>query len=59
MSNTGASRRLVSPPLDPSASYEYTIRARWTENGQVIDKTQKIKLRAGDQSSVDFIKLAP
>ena len=59
MSETGTSRRLVSPPLEPGVDYEYTIRARWTEGGRVIDRTRKIDIHAGDQSSVDFIRLAP
>ncbi len=51
---SGTLRHFVSPPLEPGASYGYTIRARWRERGQVVEQTKEIEVQAGDQVNVTF-----
>jgi uncharacterized protein (TIGR03000 family) len=54
MLQTGTFRRFMSPPLDPGASYAYTIRARWTEGERVIERSQELIVHAGAAVSVTF-----
>jgi len=57
---TGGSRRvLLSPPLLPGKSYEYTITASWKSNGAEVRQTRKVIVQAGGQVIVDFTKPAP
>jgi uncharacterized protein (TIGR03000 family) len=51
---TGAERHFVSPPLQPGVPYFYAIRARWLENGQVVERTRQVPVRSGTQVSVSF-----
>ncbi|OAI48392.1 hypothetical protein AYO44_07095 [Planctomycetaceae bacterium SCGC AG-212-F19] len=50
----GASRWFVSPALEPNQVYEYRIRARWTEQGQQVEQTQKISVQAGERATLGF-----
>lgn len=50
----GTSRDFETPDLDPGRRYLYEIRARWIEEGVVIDVTRKIGVRSGDNLRVDF-----
>jgi uncharacterized protein (TIGR03000 family) len=52
----GEWRRYVSPPLGTDKSYQYDVRARWTQNGQVVDQTRRIEVRAGQRGLVDFMR---
>ncbi len=54
----GWTRVFTSPPLDPASRYEFTVRARWTDNGQIITAERRISLTAGDQILVDFKEAA-
>jgi uncharacterized protein (TIGR03000 family) len=51
---TGSSRQYVSPPLTAGKSYTYDIRARWSENGQEVERDRHLTVRAGDRPMVDF-----
>ena len=53
---TGTDRLFYTPPLDPKANYRYQVRARWTENGQVMDRTRDVPVRAGQTVTVDFTR---
>ena len=54
-SQTGALRHFVSPALQPNKTFNYTIRARWTDSaGKVIDRTKELKVQAGSRIGVDF-----
>ena len=55
---TGELRHFVSPPLTPAVSYVYDIRARWTENGHVVDSTRPVRVRPGSRVTVDFLRPA-
>jgi uncharacterized protein (TIGR03000 family) len=60
MSQTGATREFVSPPLTPGKRFTYTVRVRFTnDDNKVVDETRKIYVRAGNRWRVDFTKPAP
>ncbi len=56
MSATGATRRFVSPQLEPGRTYTYTFKARWTEGDRPVERTKEVDVRPGDNISVDFSK---
>lgn len=56
---TGPSRDFVTPELDGTRRSIYDIRARWIEDGVVIDVTRKIPVRGGDNLRVDFNSSMP
>src|SRR5262249_6605120 len=45
----GPVRNFQTPPLTPGHTYEYEVRARWTENGQQTTQTQTVKVAPGGQ----------
>jgi uncharacterized protein (TIGR03000 family) len=53
-SQQGMERTFNSPALDPGSSYVYTVKARWTENGQTRDREQRVSVQAGQTATVDF-----
>lgn len=55
-SQTGGFRQFISPPLTPGSDYTYQLRARWMENGQAVEQTQDVTVRAGSQVNVDFTR---
>ncbi len=50
----GIERQYESEALDPGYTYTFTVRARWTQNGQPMDQTRQINARAGQNVTVDF-----
>jgi len=52
-SQQGMERTFNSPPLDPG-TYIYTIRARWTENGQAIERERRVNVQPGQSVKVNF-----
>jgi len=50
----GMERSFYTPPLDPGGTFTYTIRARWLENGQTIDREQSVNVRPGQTVTVAF-----
>jgi len=55
---TGTFRAFISPTLETGQDYVYHVRTRWTENGQPVEKTRDLRVRAGDQLSIDFLNEA-
>jgi uncharacterized protein (TIGR03000 family) len=51
---TGATRVFASPPLEPGRDYTYTLRVRWTEGENVIERTRRLTFRAGEAIAVNF-----
>jgi len=47
-------RRYVSPSLLPGETYKYVLRAEWTENGKLVERSRELKVEAGDVIGVDF-----
>ncbi len=56
MAQMGESRSFVSPALTPGKEFTYDIRARWMENGKEKSLTKHVKVHAGEQVKVDFMK---
>jgi len=53
MTQTGTSRRFVTPALDPKSRYSYEVKVRW-DNGSPQEETRRVSVRAGDSLMVDF-----
>jgi uncharacterized protein (TIGR03000 family) len=51
---TGTERTYKTPPLKKGTNFYYSLRARWTENGQPVDRTRKVIVKAGAHVRVDF-----
>jgi uncharacterized protein (TIGR03000 family) len=58
-SQRGPVRSFVSPPLDPDKRSSYQVRARWTEDGRIVEQTRQVNLRANTWTTVDFTRPAP
>jgi uncharacterized protein (TIGR03000 family) len=55
----GTERDFVSPPLEANKTYAYNLRIRYTDaNGQVVDRTRKVSVRAGDRLNLDLMNEA-
>ena len=50
----GMVRHFESESLDPNHTYQFQVRARWTQNGQQFDQTRTVNARAGQNLTVDF-----
>jgi len=50
----GSERQFVSPPLQSGTAYVYDLRARWMENGQVVERRQQVQVRSGERVRVNF-----
>ncbi len=59
MTQQGTLRQFVSPTLERGSTYSYEVQAKWTENGQEVNRTQKVEFQPGQQRSVDFLMPAP
>ena len=54
MTSTSARRIFESPNLTAGKVYEYDLLAQMIENGQVVNRTRTITVRAGQQSEITF-----
>jgi uncharacterized protein (TIGR03000 family) len=54
MTETGTTRQFTSPSLTPGEGYTYQVRAVWNQNGQTMDQTRTVRVRANETSTVDF-----
>jgi uncharacterized protein (TIGR03000 family) len=50
----GAVRQFQSESLDPNSNYTFQVRARWMQNGQMMDQTRQVSAHAGQSYLVDF-----
>ncbi len=55
-SQAGSVREFTSPPLTPGEDYTYHLRARWMQNGQVVESNRDVPLHAGDRLLIDMRK---
>jgi len=53
-SQQGTERTFVSPPLVSGGTYTYSIRARWMENGQPVERERRVNVQPGQTINVDF-----
>jgi uncharacterized protein (TIGR03000 family) len=49
---TSDTRRFVTPPLEPGATYRYTLRAEVSRNGVKETTSRNVEVRAGQTSNV-------
>jgi uncharacterized protein (TIGR03000 family) len=52
---TGTSRQFISPPLNPSQTYQYEVKAQWLAGGKTVEQTQKVVVQAGQRVGIDFL----
>lgn len=52
--STAAERRFTTPPLVPGATYYYTLKANFQQNGRPVTLTRQVNVRAGEESRVAF-----
>lgn len=50
----GTERLFHSPMLDPNYNFTYTIKARWMENGQAVNRERRVNVQAGQNITVNF-----
>jgi uncharacterized protein (TIGR03000 family) len=50
----GPERTFETPPLVPGKSYNYAVRARWTQNGKTVEQFAMATVQPGGQASVQF-----
>lgn len=59
MSQTSATRRFVTPELQPGQSFHYVLEAEVTRDGKTIRQTRNVEVAAGGRFSVDFGNMIP
>jgi uncharacterized protein (TIGR03000 family) len=50
----GTERVFHSPALELGKTFIYTIKARWMENGQPVERERQVKVQAGQKITVNF-----
>jgi uncharacterized protein (TIGR03000 family) len=51
---TGTTRVFVSPLLDPGRDYQYEVRAQWKDGEGTVERTRRLRFRAGDTIALEF-----
>jgi uncharacterized protein (TIGR03000 family) len=54
MTQQGTQRVFQSPALEQGKNFTYTIKARWMENGQAVDRQRQVNVQAGQRVTVNF-----
>jgi uncharacterized protein (TIGR03000 family) len=54
---TGTDREFQTPPLRPGSTYMYSLKAQWTKDGQTVERTQQVRVKANSTAKVDFTTL--
>lgn len=54
MAQQGMVRVFRSPALEPGKNFSYTLRARWLEQGQAVERNRQVYVQAGQRVNVDF-----
>ena len=47
-------RRFVTPPLPSDRDAVYNLRVEYTRDGEVISRTKRVQIRAGESKTVEF-----
>lgn len=50
----GTERMFVSPSIQAGSNYEYTVKARWNDNGQTVNQERHVRIQPGQPVTVDF-----
>ena len=56
---TGTRRTFVTPPLEPGREFPYDLKAEVARQGKAWSRTERITVRAGRTTRVDWRDLAP
>jgi uncharacterized protein (TIGR03000 family) len=56
MTQKGAHRKFVSPPLPPGERYTYELGAKWKDGDKEVSRTQSLDVTPGHAHVVDFVK---
>ena len=51
---TGSERKYKTPPLSADTISMYEVRAQWMENGQLVTRTQEVRVEPGKRASLSF-----
>jgi uncharacterized protein (TIGR03000 family) len=51
----GEHRQFVTEPLTDGQVLRYEVRARWRQDGKVVEKTRQATVHSGDRLTVDFL----
>lgn len=54
MAQRGTVRVFHSPSLETGKRFVYTIKARWMEQGQTVERDRHVDVQAGQRVTVDF-----
>ncbi len=54
LSGSGTTRRFTSSGLTTGQSYEYKVKATWTENGKQMTKERTVQAQPGQRTMVDL-----
>jgi len=54
----GPMREFQTPPLESGKTYTYQVRAKWSQGGQMMDRTLPCQVRAGQPATLDFTSAA-
>jgi len=54
---TGTTRTFYTPPLAPGANYTYDLKAEVDRDGELLSQTQRVSVRPGQTTRVDFSTL--
>jgi uncharacterized protein (TIGR03000 family) len=57
--DTGSKRLFVTPALEKGKDYYYSIRADWTEDGQPVEQTRRVLVKAGSDVQVRLGNSSP
>ena len=55
----GTERLFISPQLDSAATYTYTLKVQWIENGREQTRERTVTVCAGSSVTVDFANQLP
>jgi len=55
---TGSDRTFSSPAIQPGKAYTYEVKARWMKEGEPVEQTKQIQVKANETTTVNFSPLA-
>jgi len=52
----GGERDFLTPALQPGTTYQYTLKVRWMQGADPVERTMKVDVRANETSQADFMR---
>jgi uncharacterized protein (TIGR03000 family) len=56
MRGSGATRKFVTPPLDPDRAFQYWVTAKFNRDGHPVVEYRRVFLAAGDYAVANFLQ---